>query len=369
MKVRFNRAALSEGLNLVSSVVPARTTKPVLQCVKIVAEQTSVYMSATDFEVGITITAGQAEVEKPGVCVLPADRLAAIVRESVDDRLIFEARQASCEICGQDSHYTILGHEPDQYPQIPGFEGKSNFEMELRALQQAIAHTIFAAARENTRYALNGLLWEPKGKKLTIVGTDGRRLAKMQIPATENAAGSIKMERIIIPAKTMALVGRIAAGEKDTIAVQFVDNQVIFSSSSGIVISSNLVEGNFPKYEDIIPKDYDVKLQLNTAAVLSAVRRAALLVNEESKGIRLSLNKGKIVFSSRAPETGDAEIDMMVDYAGKPLDIGFNPQFLIDMLRVIPEETVEMELGAPDRPGMFKAGKDYIYIVMPVSLG
>jgi len=134
------------------------------------------------------------------------------------------------------------------------------------------------------------------------------------------------------------------------------------------VVSSNLVEGNFPKYEDIIPKDYEKKLTLNTAQMLSAVRRAALLANEDSKGIRLALDKGSLVLTSRAPETGDAQIDMAVDYSGEPIEIGFNPQFLIDVLRVIGADTFELHLGQPDRPGLIKSGSNFLYIVMPVNL-
>ena len=135
-----------------------------------------------------------------------------------------------------------------------------------------------------------------------------------------------------------------------------------------MVISSNLVEGNFPKYEDIIPEDYENKVVLSTDQTLSAVRRASLLANEDSKGIKLSLSKNKLVFSSRAPETGDAQIDMAVEYKGKPMDVGFNPQFLVDVLRVIKAEGFELHLGEADRPGLIKSGSNFIYIVMPVNL-
>jgi DNA polymerase-3 subunit beta len=128
------------------------------------------------------------------------------------------------------------------------------------------------------------------------------------------------------------------------------------------------VEGNFPKYEDIIPKDYEKKLTLQTESMLSAVRRAALLANEDSKGIRLALDKGSLVLTSRAPETGDAQIDMAVDYKGEPMEIGFNPQFLIDVLRVIKADAFELHLGQSDRPGLIKCGSNFLYIVMPVNL-
>jgi len=135
------------------------------------------------------------------------------------------------------------------------------------------------------------------------------------------------------------------------------------------VISSNLVEGNFPKYEDIIPTDYDKKLSLPTESVLSAVRRAALLTSEESKGIKLALSRDGLVFSGSSPEAGAAEVSMPVEYGSEPIDIGFNPQFLIDVLRVVKTPAFELELGQPDRPGLIKSGADFLYVLMPINLG
>jgi DNA polymerase-3 subunit beta len=136
-----------------------------------------------------------------------------------------------------------------------------------------------------------------------------------------------------------------------------------------VVISSNLVEGNFPKYEDIIPTDYDKKLTLPTEATLSAVRRASLLTSEESRGIKLAVEKEKLVFSGRAPETGDAQVDMPIAYKGDSIEIGFNPQFLMDALRVITSPEFELELGQSDRPGLIKSGTTFLYVLMPINLG
>jgi len=147
-----------------------------------------------------------------------------------------------------------------------------------------------------------------------------------------------------------------------------VDNQILLSCAN-VVISSNLVEGNFPKYEDIIPSDYDKKLTLSTQAALSGVRRAALLTSEESKGVRLSLTADALVFSGSSPEAGAAEVRMPVQYDGEQIEIGFNPQFLIDALRVIQTPDFQMELGQPDRPGVIKSGNEFLYVLMPINLG
>ena len=368
MKVKFNRTALAEALNLVTSIIPARTTKPILQCLKIEADKDSVSICATDFELGITCVVAQVDVEQAGTVVVPADRLAAIVRETLDDVISMEVSEALCQVRGADSHFTIYGYAADQYPAVPGFEGQGQIRVTLAKLQEGVEHCLFATAKENTRYALNGVLWEARGKSLILVGTDGRRLAKVKVSLAEAADKQLESEKIIVPAKAMGLVDRISDGEKDEVVIRFAGNRIIMSCG-GVVISSNLVEGNFPKYEDIIPTDYGKKLELNTTAVLSAVRRAALLTNEDSKGVKLSLDKGVLVFSGRAPEMGDAQVEMAVDYQGQPLEIGFSPQFLIEVLRVIKEDRFELHLGQADRPGLVKSGPNFIYIVMPVNLG
>jgi DNA polymerase-3 subunit beta len=367
MKANFNRTALAEALGLLTSVAPSRTPKPILRCVQITAEDKEVRICATDLEVGINYSISEVQIEKAGEVIVPADRLNAIVRESVDEVLVLEASDGKCEIKGADSHFTVYGQEPGQYPVVPGFEGDAEIEIGLSNLQAGIEQCLFATAKESSRYAINGVLWEIKDKKLIMVATDGRRLARSTVKLASAPKGEVP-ENLIVPGKAMGLLDKIGGDEKDAVAVKLLDNQILMSCAN-VVISSNLVEGNFPKYEDIIPTDYTKKLTLSTEAALSAARRASLLANEESKGIQLSLETGKIVFSGRAPETGDAEVDMAIDYKGEPINIGFNPQFLIDALRVIRAADFELELGEPDRPGLLKSGRDFLYVLMPINLG
>lgn len=368
MKIKFNRSALQEALGLVTSVVPSRTPKPILQCLKITANEDGVQICGTDLEVGINCQVTQVEVVEPGEVVLPADKVNQIVRESVDEVIEFEKNESTIHIRGVDSHFTIYGHDLSQYPQVPGAEEEFDLDLTLGALQKGIEHSLFAAARESTRYAINGILWEISDGKVVLVGTDGRRLARYVMDIEGSVSESLEGQRVIVPAKTMALLDRLGAEDDAAVGISFVDNQIVISCG-GVVVSSNLVEGNFPKYEDIIPKDNDKEVMLNTDAVLSAVRRAALLISEDSKGIKVALGSGVMVFSSRAPETGDAQIDMAINYEGEPIEVGFNPQFLVDVLKVIKEDEFKLELGQADRPGMITDGEDFLYIVMPVSLG
>lgn len=370
MKVQFNRAALAEALGLLTSVIPARTPKPILRCLKMTVEKKLVRICATDLEVGINYSVDKVNVDAPGEVVIPADRLAAIVRESIDEVLTLQASEGLCEITGADSKFTVYGQEASQYPLVPGFDDEADIQITLESLQTAISQCIFATAKESTRYALNGVLWHIKQKKLSMVATDGRRLVttKANLISAPKAERSGQIPQIIVPAKTLGLLEKIPAADGDVVAVKFNDNQILISCGN-IVISSNLVEGTFPKYEDIIPTDYDKKLTLNAEAALSAVRRSALLTSEESRGIRLALSKNSLVFSGSSPEAGDARIDMAVDYNAEAVEISFNPQYLTDVLRVIPEENFEIHLGSADRPGLIKSGKDFLYVLMPINIG
>jgi len=367
MKVQFNREGLSQALALLTSVVPDRTPKPILRCVKIDAAKDSVRVYGTDLEVGINYLLSAVDVKETGQAVVPAARLAAVVRESADETLLLHADKGLCEVRGADSHFSIYGQEPSQYPPVPVFAGEPDAEVLLDNLRIGIEQSLFATARESTRYAINGVLWEMKGKKLTLVATDGRRLARTRVNLVGNPSEKAASSKLIVPAKTMALLAKLTGGEKDKVAVRLVDNQIMFAAGP-VVVCSSLVEGNFPKYEDIIPADYQKKLTLPTDVVLSAVRRAALLTSEESRGIKVAVSKNKLVFSGKAPETGDAEVDVAVEYGGEPVEIGFNPQFLADCLRVIHEPQFELELGQPDTPGVIKAGANFLYVLMPISL-
>lgn len=367
MKVNFNRTALVEALNLLASVVPSRTPKAILRCVRFDARGKEVRLYATDLEVGIEYVLSEVQIEEDGQVVLPADRLVAIVRESAEDVLVLQAGERSCEIIGLDSHFTVYSQEVKDYPIMPSFEGKGDINVSLAGLQAGIEQCLFATARESSRYAINGVLWEITGKRLLLVATDGRRLARSKVSLVSAPAESISSQQIIVPAKAMSLLEKLAAGEKGKVSVRLVDSQILLSCANA-VISSSLVEGSFPKYEDIVPTGYSTKLRLSTEAVLSAVRRAALLTSEESRGIKLAISEGRLVFSGRAPETGDAEVNMAIDYKGQAIQIGFNPQFLVDALRVIPTSEFDLELGEPDRPGVIKSGSDFLYVLMPINL-
>jgi len=367
MKVICNRGALLEALNVVGNVITSRTPKPVLLCIKLTAADDKLTLAATDLEVAIRYANNQVQIEQPGEILLPADKLRDIVRESVDDTLAIEAEGETASIKGQDSHFKIFTQSAADFPLVPDFEGQADFSVPGGQLKRLINHTLFAAARESTRYAFNGVLLNIKGNKLDMVSTDGRRLAKAGGDASKSNKADKQSASAIIPAKAMQLVDKLIDDPEEPVAFQVRENQVIVHTANA-TLTTNLVEGQFPPYEDVIPKDTDKKMVANTADFLSAVRRASLLTTEESKGVRMQFSKRGLVLSSRSPEAGEATVNFPCKYEGADVEIGFNPTFLVEALKVVDTDEVAFELTASNRPGLLRGGPDFLYVIMPVNL-
>lgn len=364
MKVICNRGALLEALTVAGNVVASRTPKPVLQCVKLTAENDRLTIAATDLEVAIRYSDNQVQIEQPGEALLPADKFRDIVRESVDDTLSIEVAQDNASIKGNDSHFKIFTQNPKDFPPVPDFEGEADFEIQGGLLKSLIGQTLFAAAKESTRYAFNGVLLLAKGKKITLVSTDGRRLAQAK---GDLIKGDEKESRAIVPSKALTLIDKLIDDPEESVGFQVRENQIIVHTSSA-TLTSSLVEGQFPPYEDVIPKDTDKKMSASTADFLSAIRRAALLTTEESKGVRLQFTKSGLILTSRSPESGEATINFPCKFEGTDVEIGFNPQFLTDALRVVDSDDISLELTAANRPGLLKGGPNFLYVIMPVNL-
>jgi DNA polymerase-3 subunit beta len=366
MKVICNRGALLEALTVAGTVVASRTPKPALQCVKLSALEKSLTVAATDLEVAIRYLDHQVQIDDPGEALVPADKMRDIVRESVDDTLSIETSGDNAIIKGQDSNFKIFTQNVAEFPPVPDFEGEPQFEIAGGHLKQLIGQTLFAAAKESSRYAFNGVLVNVKGKKISLVATDGRRLAMAKGDLVSDNSGK-DGAKAIIPAKALTLIDKLVDDPEEAVGFQIKENQVIVHTSSA-TLTSSLVEGQFPPFEDVIPKDCDKKMTASTADFLAKIRLASLLTTEESKGVRLTFSKKGLVLSSRSPESGEATVNFPCKYEGTDVEIGFNPTFLIEALRVVDSDEISLELTAPNRPGLLKGGADFLYVIMPVNL-
>ena len=320
-------------------------------------------------ELALQYTITQVDIATAGVALIPAGKLSEIVNNSPDDTLTLETTGESTTIKGSDAHYKVFGYNAEEFPPISSFEGEADFTITAGALRQLLDRTRFAAAREMTRYAINGVLFERKGKKVSLVATDGHRLAQTK----DDIAGDGKDVSAVVPIKAINLIERLLVDPEQSVSLQFKENKLfvqVASETGGVAstMSSSLVEGTFPPYGDVIPKDSDKKVTLNRDRFLSAVRRAALLTNEESKGVRLAFASGTLSIQSRAPEMGEAKIDLPVEYTGEAIEIGFNPTYLMDALKVADGEQVTFEMKTSNKPGLLRSGPGFLYVVMPVNL-
>jgi len=370
MKAILPRQDLQDALTAITSLTSSRTPKPILSCVKLSAEGDSLHLSATDGEAGLLLSIPVLSLERSGETVVPADRLLGIVRELSDVEIELDAVERHCNICGEGSKFHIFVMDAGDFPPVPNFEDEPDLVLAGDELRRMIARTLYAAARETSRYAINGVLWNKVGKRLSLIATDGRRLARAG--GSVSSASSADFE-VIVPAKALGVFEKVFSPPREsdgwTVEVKVMPNQVLLRSG-GRVLSSVLVEGQFPKYDDVIPKGNDRRVQLRREELLAAVRRAALLTTEESRAVKLSFDKDQLVITSKSPEEGEARIEMPVVYDGVAMQIAFNPAFLVDALRAISFEEVILELGENLRPGIL-CGEDkqeYLYVIMPVSL-
>ncbi|MHC4414975.1 MAG: DNA polymerase III subunit beta [Planctomycetota bacterium] len=375
MKVICDRAALVDAVTTASGIVASRTPTPVLKCLKLTATDPpagGLILTATDLEVGLRLGVSQVEIERSGEAAVPADKISQIARACEDPTLTIETDDHTVHIRGDGSHFKVFGYDPKEYPPVRDFaDATVDCEVAAGVLYSLITRTLFAAAVEHSRYAINGVLFERSNKRLRLVATDGRRLAMAK---GECQAGEGERS-CIVPSKALKLITKLVDDPDAPVRLALEENQILLAvgdpatPGEGAVVSSNLVEGAFPPFEDVVPREQDKKVSFDAATLGSAIKRAALLTNEESKGVRMSFADDKLTLTSRAPEMGEATVEVhLEDYKGDPLDIGFNPNFITDALNVVSADKVIVELKAPNKPGVLRTGNDFTYVLMPVNL-
>jgi DNA polymerase III subunit beta len=364
MKVIAQTTALQEALALAGSIIASRTPKPVLQCVKLSAADGVLTLLATDLEVGCRYQISAVQIEEEGEVLVPVDRFQGIVRESGSDSLTIESEKQAVVIRGAGSRFKVYGYDPGEYPQVAQFEEEGDFEISAVALSEMIGKTLFATAKAHSHYAISGVLWEATGKKLQLVATDGHRLAQAKGTLARAAAEDVTA---IVPAKLMGMIQRVTTDGEAPLRVKLQENQVLVRTPQVVLVSS-LVQGNFPKYTDVIPTDCTRKASIQTGEFEHRVRQAALLTNEESRGVKFSWAADQLTLSSRAPEAGEAEVSCPASLDGDPVDIAFNPQFLLDALKVIDVDEVSFEMTEASKPAVVKAGADFLYVLMPMEV-
>ena len=369
LKAVCERDPLVEAMSLIASVVTTRTPTPALQCVRISGEDGRLKLAATDAEVSLTLTIDRVDLQQDGDTLVPADKFSQIVRSCDDSTITIASDSESLLVRSSDSRFKVFGFPISEAPEIPTFDhDEPDFTIDAAQFREMMEKTVFAAASDHSRYAINGVLIDRTGKTLRLVATNGHRLAL----ASGTCDGDKENQQCIVPTKAMILLRRLLQDD-GVVSVRVDNGRVVFhvvdGANSTATLSSNLVEGTFPPFEDVIPKDLDQKVSINTNALMSAVRRAHLMTNEESRGVRLIFDGDKLVITSRAPETGEAEVEVPISgFTGDRMEIGFNPVYIIDALKVVGSDEIVLELKRSDKPGLIKSGNNFVYVVMPVNL-
>ena len=370
IKAVCDRDALVEAMALVTGVVAGRTPTPALQCVKLSGQGGKLTLSATDGEIALTLSIDRVDIEEGGEVLVPADKFSQIARSCGDATLTIIGDDDKLNIRSSDSRFKVFGFPISEAPESVSFDDiEPDFSIDASSFRGLMEQTVFAAAADHSRYAINGVHLDLRGSQIRLVATNGHRLALSTGPCDSHCDSA----DCIVPTKAMTLLKRLLHDGGGSVSVKINDGQIIFNvdneEGTTATLTSNLVEGTFPPFEDVIPKDLDRKAVINKDALHKAVRSAHLMTNEESRGVRLVFDDETLQITSRAPETGEAEIEVPINsFSGDKLEIAFNPVYIMDALKVIEADDIAIELKKGDKPGLIRSGNSFVYIIMPVSL-
>jgi DNA polymerase-3 subunit beta len=367
MRVLCHREGLLAACQLASAAVTTRDVKPVLRNLKAIADDGRCTLMATDLELGIRLDVQGLTIEEPGEAILPAAKLVAILREARDEQLSIEADPSACVVRGASLEYEMPSEDPAQFPDLPTFAEEKYHEITAGSLREMIRRTAFAAADETARYSMTGVLWELDGTVARLVATDGRRLALSEGLATPRGGHSTKGQTPVVPSKAMSLLERNLTDDEEAVKVCLRPNEVLFRTERAVVYS-RLVEGRFPDYKQVLPKKHNVRVELPADAFQAAVRQAAIMTDEDTRRVNFKFAKHKLTLQAQGATAGRSKVELEIPYEAKPIDIGFNPQYLIEMLKVLPPDAeLTLDLIDGNSPALYRSGAQYSYLVMPLT--
>ncbi|OLC07016.1 MAG: DNA polymerase III subunit beta [Gemmatimonadetes bacterium 13_1_40CM_70_11] len=366
MKFTITREQLQEGLTAVAAAIPAKTTLPVLSNVLVEATKQGLRLSGTDLDISVSTTVA-ADVDADGAVTLPAKKLVDITRELPSAPIRFAAageQRVSIE-CGR-SKFKLLGLPREEFPSFPAVKFDGAWQATAGVVHKLVGHVAFAASTEESRPILNGVLWELRPDRMRMVATNGHRLARMDVPATGGTSADL-----IVPPKALEQVRRLFASDA-AIDVAKSDNHLGFRSG-GRLVFSRLIEGPYPNYEQVIPRENDKAATIDKAALAGALRRMSVVASDQTHRIRLAFSGGTVKFSVQTPDLGEAQDELPVTYEGEPLEIGFNATYLLEILKYMPTDEVRLTFKAPERAATVEpVGWDdpasYLALVMPLRL-
>jgi DNA polymerase-3 subunit beta len=367
MNLTISKEQIIAGLQAVQNVVSTRTTLPILSNVLLRAEDGKVEFTATDLDVTVACKV-EAKVGKPGATTVPVKKLFGIVRElsgeidiETDDKNVTSIRSGG-------SFFKIHGLSADEFPPLPVFKDDKKVALQQETVRAMLKKTSFAVSTDESRYVLNGIFISLKDGKMTLVATDGRRLALVdeEVELSDKSSGEF-----IVPAKAVNELNRLLQ-DKGDVELKYGENQASFALKDdkgfSVLLITKLIEGNYPNYRQVIPGEAKERIALVREELLQALRRAEIMTSEKANSVKMTFGKNTLAITANSPEVGEARETLAVNYKGNELAIAFNPRYLIDPLNALSEDEVFIELIDELSPGVLKINGPFLYVVMPMRL-
>lgn len=373
MEFKIKRDEFLNALGWTQSVVEKKTTMPILSNALLEVGNKQLKITATDLEVGV-ITYVPAQIQSDGKICVSAKNLYDIVRElPADEILIKKKDQNKIEVSAGKSHFRILGLPAEDFPSLPSVEEKNSYPLETKGLKGMLDKTIFAISNDESRYNLHGVYLEQTGDKtLRMVATDGHRLSFVDREVSQ----SVKLPKgVIIPKKAVyelkKLVGDLTQDANVKESVRFnIDGRNCVAQRGNVTLVARLIDGEFPDYKPVIPKGPSKIMVVHRESLIGALKRVSLLVNDRSRGIRFLVSPGNLELSTSNPDLGDAKEELLVDYNGEKLSVGFNARYFLDVLNSVEDEKVVVELNGEVGPCVIRSEFDrgFLSVIMPMRI-
>lgn len=367
MKLSLSSSELLNQLQTATRVASTRSAVQALSGVMISATDSAAELRATDMEIALRVPL-EAKAERPGNCVLPARLLLDVARALPSDEVSLELRSAEqdVELISGSATFHLRVLRAEDFPSLPDPVADTRISLPLEAFVQTVTRVARSASRDETRPVLTGILMSASGQELRMVATDSYRLSVKETALQEPLAGSLEAN---VPARALQELTRIAQASPDgELAVSVGQNQVIFELGDA-VLSSRLIDGQFPNYRQLLPESVEHELRLASGELTDVVRRISLLALKNAP-LRLSFSEGTLTVSAQTPDVGEASESVPVPFHGEPFEIGFNPEFLRDGLESVESDELVLKLISPLRPGLIESpdAGDFVYLIMPIRL-
>jgi len=362
MKFKVEKDSLIAAIQTVQNIITSKSALPILSNILIETQQGGIRLTATDLDIGITCVI-PVDIQEQGAITIPAKRFSDIVKEFPVDTVSVTTKKNNLVVIDSElCQFKIMGLAKEEFPKLPEFKDKKVIKVEQATLKEILALTSFAVSFDETRYILNGILFKIGGGVLTLVSTDGKRLAVAERKLNTDLDADLS---IIVPIKTIHELNRNLK-ETGELSLVVGSNQALFDLGS-VVIISRLIEGEFPDYKQVVPAVSENKMRIGRNQFLLAVKRAALLATQGYQAVKLEVFKNKLVISKSTPDVGEFHEELATEYQGRELVIGFNPVYLMDILKSLSDETINLELTDGEKPGVIRIS-GYVYIVLPMRI-